>query len=377
MTRFTEIGVTKIKPNPGKRVEIAEPGGLTLIVQPTGAKSWAIRYRHNGTSRKLTLGPYPRLGLADARKLAKKAHADIALGGDPAAEKKAEHTPQDDNTVAHVVELFTKHHLPKLRPATQVQFKGLLTREVLPRLGDRTLAEVTKKDIITILDELSDKPIAANRLLSVTKRFFNWAIERDIITASPLNGLKQPYSEVARDRVLSDDELGSVWRAATKLGFPHGDVVRLLILSGQRRSEVCNMAWSELDLDSWTIPPERSKNGRANTVPLCPEAVAILKSIPRIYGEHVFGSGGLSSYSRLKAEIDALCPDVKPWTLHDLRRTVASGMARLRVPPHVTEALLNHKVGTISAIGKIYNRYSYDTEKREAIDLWCKHVASL
>jgi integrase len=379
--RFTQISIEKAKADPTKRREIAEEGGLALIVQPSGAKSWAIRYRHNGTSRKLTLGPYPRLGLADARKLAKEAHGEIARGRDPAGEKKVVSSgkpPPDENTVAHVVELFTKSHLPQKRLATQKQFSGLLAREILPRLGAKRFDEVTKRDVIDILDELADKPVTANRVLSVTKRLFSWAIERDIISASPLLGLKQFYAETARDRVLDDVELASIWKAALRLGFPHGDFMRVLILTGQRRSEVAGMTWDELDLanGSWTIPPARAKNGRANTVPLCPEAVTILKSVPRIYGSFVLGAGGLKNFSRLKVEVDVLAA-IAPWTLHDIRRTVATGLARLNVPPHVTESLLNHAVGTISAIGKIYNRYSYDAEKRAAINAWCAHVAAL
>jgi integrase len=382
--RFTQLNIDKTKPDPTKRIEMTEEGGLTLIVQPTGAKSWAIRYRHNGTSRKLTLGPYPRLGLADARKLAKKAYGDIALGGDPAAAKKREAVrasspATNETTVQHVAEDFIRLHVSKLRPTTQLQFRGLLGREIIPRIGTKPITEITKRDIIEILDDLNDRPVTGNRLLSVTKRLFSWCIERDIITSSPLNGLKQPYSETARDRVLSDDELASVWRAAAKLGFPNGDFVRTLILTGQRRGEVAGMTWAEIDFDqaSWTIPPERAKNGRANTVPLCPEAVAILKSVPRIYGNYVFGSGGLRGFSRLKIEMETLADIEERWVLHDVRRTVATGLARLGTPPHITESLLNHAVGTISAIGKIYNRYSYDAEKRAAIDAWCKHVVSL
>ena len=212
---------------------------------------------------------------------------------------------------------------------------------------------------------------------------FNWAIERDIIASSPCAGVKPPTPEQSRDRVLSDDELGNVWRAAHQLGGPFGALVELLILTGQRRDEVARMAWGEVDLDAqlWTLPKERSKNGRPHDVALSAPAVAILNSLPRIGDSFVLttdGKSAASNYSASKRKLDKLLPaDMPPWWLHDLRRTVASGMARLGINLPVIEKILNHSSGSFGGIVGVYQRHDFADEKRHALERWGAHVADL
>jgi integrase len=230
-------------------------------------------------------------------------------------------------------------------------------------------------------------------------------VQRDLIEKSPVVGIKAPTDEKSRDRILNDEELGLAWKAADKLGWPFGPFVHLLILTGQRRDEVAGMRWSELDMATatWTIPRERAKNDKAHVVPLSPEAVALIKGLPRMKdGEadspFVFtttGDSPISGFSKAKAKLDRAiakllkgeneeanesekdAPSIPDWRLHDLRRTMTSGMARLGAPLEVVEKLLNHISGTFSGIVDVYQKHEYAKEKREAAEAWGKHVAGL
>jgi integrase len=203
----------------------------------------------------------------------------------------------------------------------------LLRRHILPRHHHDRLADITRADIRELLAGI-DRPVLANRVHSVIRRFFNWCVEQDLLTGSPVAGVKTPNKEISRDRVLSDDESRTIWRAAN--GGPFGAIVKLLLLTGQRRTEVSRMEWSEVDLDTrlWTLPKERTKNGRRHEIPLSSQAATLLESLPRIGDRYVFSVNGKSPFNGFKAK-EGFCSDLPNWTLHDLRRTVASGMARL------------------------------------------------
>jgi integrase len=183
---------------------------------------------------------------------------------------------------------------------------------------------------------------------------------------------------------LSDEELKVAWRAAQTLEPPYGAFIKLLILTGQRRNEVAEMRWPEIDLATkrWTLPKERSKNEREHTVPLSDSAVAILRALPRIGDSDLIftinGRNRITAFHLIKQRLDALMPsNTAPWTLHDLRRTFASGCARLGVAVHVVEAALNHRSGTIKGVAAVYNRYSYDAEKCAAMTMWARHVEAV
>lgn len=416
---LTAKSVESIQPNGKSRREIpdARMPGLYLVVQPSGAKSWAVRYRHGGRPRKLTIGPFPAFDLKAARDRARNALDAVDEGKDPAKEKRkakaaAKIDTPDRDLVPAVFTLFVDRYAkPKNRswregarllglqpdPANPEQFlvkKG----SVAWRWQDRRIGEVTKRDIIELLDDIVDRGArtTANRTLDALRTLFRWCADRDMIAISPCQGVRDPSPETVRDRVLTDDELRLVWRAATVQGYPFGDLVRLLLLTGQRRQEVAGMTADELDLSRrvWIIPVARSKNGEAHEVALSDQALAILKSLPRIGGEgYLFTSTGLtaiSGYSRSKRRLDELMLDaaregakhpskvqIAKWTRHDLRRTVASGMAALGVAPHIVEAVLNHKSGTIKGVAAVYNRHRYEAEKRQALEAWAAHVVSL
>jgi len=396
---LTARSVENWKPAPKKRQEIPDGlvTGLYLVVTERGAKSWALRYRHAGKPRKLTLGQYPALPLADVRELARQALIRVAKGEDPAAdkavaaaaakaEKEAEAIAIKDKFI-NVADLFRHRYMePKNRSASESS--RILAKVVVPVWGERSIHEISRRDVIELLDSIVDRgsPIMANRVLALVRKLFNWAIERGIIEASPVAGIKAPGKEESRDRVLTDGELAEVLAAADKMGWPFGAVVKLLVLTGQRRDEVSTMKWSDVDFGRslWTIPAAIAKNNRIHEVPLTPAAVTVLSAAPR-GSDLVFSTTGrtpVSGFSRAKEKIDALVTEnrgepLPDWRLHDLRRTAASGMARLGVPPHVVEKLLNHSSGTIKGVAAVYNRHQYQDECRQAAELWARHVGGL
>src|SRR5262245_3181311 len=360
--------------------------GLYLVVQPSGARAWAVRYRHQGVSRKLTLGSYPALGLKDARELGSKALRAVAEGRDPGREKiEARSAPVDSvNSVA--AEFLERHVRRSNRPRTAKETERLLRRHVLPRWQGRIIRDVTRRDILDVIDRIVDDgaPVVANRTLAVVKTLFNWCVARDILAISPAQGVKPPTVEKARDRVLTDDELRLVWQAADKISYPFGPLVQLLVLTGQRRDEVAKMRWGEIDLEKrlWTLPRERVKADRPHEVPLSTAAIAILKAVPRLADSpFVFTTNGAAptgNFSKNKRKLDALLPaDMPEWRLHDLRRTCASGLARLGINLPVIEKVLNHVSGSFAGIVGVYQHYTFAEEKRAALELWGQHIEGL
>jgi integrase len=397
--------------------------GLYLMVQPSGAKSFAVRYRYAGTPRKLTLGAFPAISLETARTLGAKALRAAAEGRDPGAEKQAakgdakrqaaEEIRGKRDLYENVAREFVERHAVKnnrestwretarilgLRPSPDdptvlVEIGG----DVMPAWRGRKIQDITKRDVIALLDGVNDRgsPIMANRVLSAVRKLFNWCMARDVIAASPCGGVAPPAPERSRDRVLPDDELRLVWESADKDGWPFGPLIKLLALTGQRLSEVGGMRWSEIDLENrlWTLPPERVKNGRngqRHEVPLSDAAIAIIAALPRIKTTKGFvfatrRDAAVSGFSRAKDRLDAAIlanvpKDAKApehWTFHDLRRTLASGMARLGIQLPVIEKVLNHTSGSFRGIVGVYQRHSFAEEKRNALAAWASHVATV
>lgn len=393
MTKMLTVrSVEQARPAPDRR-EIPDGllAGLYLIVQPSGAKSWAVRYRHGGKPRKHTLGAYPTLDLRKARQAARDALQLVAEGDDPASQKRVARrdAAEGRDLVENVVADFLDRHAKAKR--TYREIKRLLEREVLPKWRGRKIQSITRRDVIEILDGLVDRGIGrmTNTVFSVIRKLFRWAIERDIVAASPVVGMRPPVKERSRERVLTDSEIKRLWQAADALGYPFGPMFRLLVVTGQRLGEVSGMAWQELDLDKrlWSLPRERVKNDRAHDVPLSDLAIETLTTLPKIAGAHplVFTTTGrtaASGFSRAKRNLDKAIADdggepVPAFTLHDLRRTVATGLQRLAIPPHVTEAVLNHKSGTIKGIAAVYARHDYADEKRAALDAWARMLREI
>jgi integrase len=352
-------------------------------LQPSGAKSWAVRYRHQGVSRKHTIGSYPAVDLKSARVIGGKALRAVAEGRDPGREKTEARSARIDSVDRIVEEFLARHVRRSNRVRTQEETERLFRLHILPRWRGRMIRDISRRDVIEMVDHVVDggSPVAANRALTVTKTFFNWCVSRDILTASPAQGVKPPTAEKSRDRVLDDTELKLVWEAASQVGYPFGTMTQLLIATGQRRDEVAKMRWEEVDFGRrlWTLPRERVKADRPHEVPLSTIALEVLKAVPRLAGSpYVLTTNGAapsSGFAKNKRKLDGCLPaDMTPWRLHDLRRTCASGLARLGVPVHVTEAVLNHRSGTISGVTAVYNRYDYQAEKARALEAWARHI---
>jgi integrase len=387
---LTKAALDNLKPGAARReIPDGHTRGLYFVLQTSGAASWAVRYRVAGRNRKLTLGRHPEIDLKVARELARKALAKIATGGDPAAEKQtaraAARAPAED-LIEVVAERFIARHIRANLKAggSAIETERLVRKEIVEPWRGRRLADITRRDVHKLLDGILDRgaPYAANRTLSGLRKLYGWAIERDIIQSSPCDRVRAPATEIVRDRVLDDDELTRLWAEAQTLGAPFGSVLQLLILTGQRLGEVAGMRWGELDLEDklWRLPKERTKNGKAHTVPLSPQALAVIKAVPRIAGDFVFTTNGkvpVDGFSRIKRILDARLPDMAPWRLHDLRRSVATGLARIGTDIVVVERILNHASGAFRGIVGTYQRHGFDDERRIALDRWGRHVEAL
>jgi integrase len=379
MTRLTAKTVETIRPG-AARLEIPDAllPGLYLVVQPSGTRSWAVRYRHNGQPRKYTLGRYPAISLATARALGIKALRTVADNRDPASERQE----QRANSVAEVVARFLADHgRRRYRPRTFQEAERLLRQNLAARWGNQPLVGITRKQLRDMLAELvaSGTPMLANRVHSIARKLFNWAVEQEIVAISPLAGVKAPAEERSRDRVLTDQELRAVWHAAGQLGV-YGSLVRILILTGQRRGEIAGLTWSEIDMDRRLIslPRDRVKNDRAHEIPLSPQAAALIEALPRDSERYALSlrGGPMNGFGKLKARLNRLS-GIADFTLHDLRRTVASGMARLEIALPVIEKVLNHTSGSFAGIVGIYQRHDFAKEKQAALEAWGDHVAAV
>jgi integrase len=410
--------------------------GLRLVVQPSGAKSWAIRYRHGGAPKKLVLGPLapvidgeeptPALGLPltlkGAREVARQQLLILAAGRDPARERQTakrkakEDATSDRDLVRTIVAQFLARYLkPRAKPGYYASTKAIFDKDVIPRWGERRVQDISRRDVLDLLDEVVERGAAvqANRVLAAIRKFFAWAASRDIVAVSPAAGVKPPTPETSRDRVLTDAELRLVWLGADAIGYPFGPMVRLLLLTGARRNEVAGMRRSELGHNSgdWTLPAARTKNGRAHALPLPALALGVVNAIPAVAvgktekdviayrGKRdllftTTGKAPVSGFARAKERLDAAMvaiarkeagergddpSDVSlaPWTFHDLRRTMASGLARLGVALPVVERLLNHASGSFGGIVGVYQHHDFAEEKRAALSTWAEHIAGL
>ena len=390
-TKITKRAVDAAS-TPEKRLYVFDTDlkGFGLMVTPKGHKSYFVEYRANGggrsqPKRRYTIGTHGSPWTPDkARTEAARLLGLVASGKDPASERSHDrHSPQ--STFSDIVEEFIEKYA-KQQQRSWRETDRVFRRDVLPALGRKTLDEISKHDVVRLLDDTASRaPIMANRHLAYMRKLFNWCIERGYLEVSPCAGLKPPGVERSRDRVLDDTELAEVWHAATNLGWPWGPFVKLLILTAQRRNEVSAMKWEELDFEkrTWTLPQDRAKNRTGHIIPLTDGVTKILRELPTT-GEYVFSTTGrtsVSGFSKAKKRLVALIDEergegnpVPDWTFHDLRRTATTGMARLRVPPHIADAVLNHKSGTIKGVAAVYYRHAYLDERREALEAWEAHV---
>jgi integrase len=357
--------------------------GFGVKVTPKGRKVFIVLYRTGGAGsrlRKYTIGPYGRVTLHQARVAAQKVFAAKLEGRDPAAEKRAAKRRGVADRIEDLLESFIAQRLSQNRSGSEIA--RLLRREVGQTWGGRSVHEFSKRDVVELITAIEQRgaPVAANKLLKTVKTFLRWCVGRAILDQSPAEGVPLPTKEVARDRVLDDDELARVILAARQMGGPYGGLVELLALTGQRREEVAGLQWEELDLARrlWALPRSRTKNAKAHLVHLSEQSMAVLTRAegPGPYVFSLLGTKPFQEFSRTKRRLDELS-GVTGWRLHDLRRTCVSGMARLGIAPHIADKILNHQAGTISGVAAVYQRHDFLAERRTAVEKWGAHIGGV
>jgi integrase len=359
-----------------------EQRGLGVRVTVGGGKSYLVQYRHAGQKRRVPLGSCSAISLASAREAVRAVMGDVSKGRDPAGERKAAalDAKREALTLGAVIDQWEKLHLAGKRPNYATAATATL-RRVFAKYLDVPVGSLDRTVVVRVLDGLAKEGKAP--MAGATARYgsalFGWAVKRGALASNPFERVPV-VPTVRRDRVLSDDEVGRVWRATEGPGSFNA-IARALLLTGQRREEVSGLTWGELDLalSVWTLPAARSKNGKPHVVPLSEEMQALLRAQRRLEGTDLVFPGDLrvfSGWSKSKARVDRRS-GVYGWTLHDLRRTTATGMSELGVAPHIVEAVLNHASGHKAGVAGVYNQARYASEKRRALDLWGAHVTAI
>jgi integrase len=364
---------------PGFGFRMRKSGGRVL-------RSWIVQYRRAGSSRRLLLGSAEVLNADQARAAAKEALAKVALGGDPQGDKVAARNKVQEHSFRAVVDDHVAAKEKTLRPATFREVKRYLTGPYFQPLHKMKIDQVTRRDVAARLTKITNEhgPIVAAAARNKLSAFFAWCMGQGLAEANPVIGTNKPEGGKPRERVLDDGEIAAIWRAADKASA-FGKIVKLLLLTGCRRTEVGGARWDEINMQAgeWRIPGERAKNGRVHTLPLPPMAMEIIRSVPALVGRDLlFGehneTRGFTQWGHDKNLLDArLGNRVAPWTLHDLRRTVATKMADIGIQPHIIEAVLNHVSGHKGGVAGIYNRSSYEREVKAALGMWADHIRAL
>jgi integrase len=424
---MTAAAVKNYRPGKGRR-EIPDGGcpGLYLVIQASGHRSWAMRFRRpNGKSTKLTLGPVDLSGkeaesepvldspltLASARRLAAEIHRQRAMGRDVVADydasrrrQKSEHEIRAKSTFAAAARDFIEQYASKKtrRWRETARLLGLaypltggeptpIKGGLCERWSDKPIAEIDGHDIHSLVDETrrsgapglerrSDGPTEARArvMLSCLSKMFSWLVQHRRVSQNPCKDVHRPEASRARDRVLTDTEIVKFWRATDADRMEFSALLKLLLLTGCRLNEVAGMTRAELSDDgaTWNIPGARTKNKRPHVVPLAPLARKMVGSGSEGFVFTTTGRSPVSGWSKIKRRLDEAMK-IPPWRLHDLRRTAATGMAEIGIAPHIVEAALNHISGAKAGVAGTYNRAAYAPEKRAALERWASHVQGL
>jgi integrase len=379
--------------------DVTVRGGFGIRIGKHGVISFFAMRRVRGGSRRpvrITLGRYPLLSLAEARERAQSVLRDLRDGVDPRrreAERLQAEAANRAKQFSAVAEEFLRRHAAHKRTARAIELR--IRRELIARWCDRAIDEITRADVVTMVDEIVDRGHrgAAHQTFTYCKRLFNWAIARgtygfihspcDRLNGSDLIGHKQ-----ARQRVLTDAELRLIWRAtegAPEAVYPDGPYIRLLLLLGTRRNELARATWSEIDLDQalWIIAPERMKSDHGHVIPLPAVAVDMLRTLPRFASEYVFSARGarpLNDFGAVKKRLDARISKlnggepIAPWTFHDARRTFRTGLSTLGIAPHIAELCIGHQQ---PGLHRTYDLHRFDAEKRDALERWASRLRTI
>ncbi len=361
--------------------------GFGVRLRAGGKRSWVVQYRVGAQQRRLSLGSISSIDAAEARKRAKSALAQVALGQDPQAAKAAARIPETkEMTLVELVERYLPVAKRKLKPGSYDNVVIHLQKHWKP-LHKMGVVDLQRRHVADQLGRLaaSSGLYSANRSRAALSKLFSWAIGEGLAESNVVVGTNKAIDEVARERVLTDDEVRAAWQCSGPGDY--GQIIRLLILTGQRRGEVGGILWSELHLEQalWTIGGDRTKNHLPHDIPLGESVLEIITAMPRnpkrdfVYGS---GNGSFQGWSKAKLELNVRIAEAvgapnTPWRLHDIRRTVATRMGDLGVLPHVVEAVLNHVSGTKAGVAGTYNRALYAAEKREALNRWATRVGEI
>jgi integrase len=380
--KLNDRTVTASKPAlPAGKTEVIifdeDIAGFGLRLREGGSRAFIFQYSRDGHTRRMTLGKYPKLTAQAARDMVRPLAHQVGLGRDPAHEKQEARSHKE--TFGEAVTAYLKVKASELRQRTLYETERYLTRYARS-LHNRPLANVTQAEIADLLTKLGDEKgaVTANRWRANISALFNWAAKQGKVQANPA-AFTEKRAEQSRDRVLDADELATIWRALPDTDF--AAIIKLLLLTGARRSEIGGLRWSEIDTRGGVInlPADRTKNGRGHTLPMSKPVRAIFEPRPRTLGrDFVFGRGvGFTGWHLGKEALDARLPHLQPWTLHDLRRSTVTGMAELGIAPHIIEAVVNHLSGHKASVAGIYNRAQYLEPMRAALDQWGEHILKI
>jgi integrase len=373
---LTELAIRKAKPA-DKRYDLfdASVRGLGLRVATSGTKSWFMMRRFNGRMLRTTFGRYPEVPLALARLKAPDVLADMA-DGQTAGQRRTD-------LFRVVLDEWLKKDQTKNKSIHQVRVA--MYKHALPAFGPMPVASITKRDVNRLIDKIVDSgsPVAANRVLAFTKRFFSWCKERDILELSPAEAIRPPSKEKTRDRVLTLEEIKGFWAACGQMGYPWGPIFQLLLLTGARLREVSQASWDEVSIADGTLslPSSRTKNARPHQIQLSDQALSIIQALPKVGGHDLLfttnGKTPVSGFSKVKKRLDIMS-DVTNWRFHDLRRSFAThSTEKLNISPVIADKILNHVTGQVRGVAAIYQHGEYLEDRRAALQKWGDYIQNL
>ena len=351
-------------------------GGFGIRIRESGSRRWVFQYDIAGKTKQITIGKCTAIDAAKARQIASELHAKVELGQDPAA-MKAENRARAEETFGATLKPYLQWQRSRVRPSTMRHIERHLVVNCAP-LHSLPINKVDRRAIATQLTRMANSPVQANRTRSSLTGFLNWASREGLIeTNAALSTNKN--QERPRERVLTASEIEALWNALPKGDF--GDILKILLLTAQRAHEISDLQWNEISLDKGVIelPAHRTKNRRRHIVPISTRVRGLLEARPQDRRVYVFGASdtsGFSGWSKAKARLDKALK-IPPWTIHDIRRSAATGMAEIGIQPHIIEAVLNHVSGHKGGVAGIYNRAAYEADKATALMRWAEHVAAI
>ena len=367
--RLTERQIQSMAP-PTKRVSLSDGRGLELRVTPELKSTWSFTYRFDGRKTRYTIGPYPAVKLKDARGIADMLRNQIAKGLDPQQRKLQARNPNNILVLECYVQFLERYLKENLK--TWAEYDRRMRADFIPAVGQKDITKLQKTELLKIIDRIMDRkaPVLANRMLQYMSRFFKWCVGRGYLEANPAHGIPKPAKERSRDRVLSLNEVKAIYSASNSLGGVIGSFVKILILTGQRRSEISNLRWEELTDNQITISAARSKNGRTIITPLTQGISSVFDCIPRNNGRYIFSTTGglrpIGNFSRIKSELQRMS-DTDNWTFHDFRRAMATHLEDIGTHRYDITCVLDH---TDNSVTSVYDRSHHVERKLNGLKAW-------